>query len=442
MKTTKRIISILLTCLMLVGMLSVGVFADTTGTKDNPINANEKWFGNGLDCFLLNTTLSAGDTDGVWYALTANANGIVQLENKYKEEGFAYQIYAWANGKGYVCCENGIYNMPMMTLPVSAGDVITIQVIAQDTSVGGTVYLNAKIVTGENDSTQTIKVKSAPAKLYVAAGATVYFQDDSLQAEYAAQYVNITGDSVENVVVYNVFNNATSGTSSQAPYTDSNNNGVIELKLGGQPASMGTPAVKPAWAIENNSNEDRCFTINVVDSTAHDCHWDDDADTDCNTCKTIRDVASACKHVYDDLADADCNTCGQSREVVGISDGGSAACADVRGLAMRFIIPVEGMKMDGTTAIFDNATIGGYKLVSMGAKVWQDKMPDYVVDIPVKYLYSLDEENGIASFAIRIIDIPENHEDTPIYYRSYFIYEDETGKQHVIYGSDVYATYR
>ena len=298
MRKTRKILSILLSCLMLMSLLSVGAFA-AEGDQGTPINANDKWFGYGVDCYLLNTTLEANDADGVWYELTADAdnNGILQLEHSYKTEEdkshIDYQLNAWVNGIQYVGYEDGVYYRPITTYPVAAGDVVTIQVVSQDTTVGGTVYLSAKFIDGSNDINQMVKVKSAPAKLHVAAGATVYFQDDTLNAEYATKYITLAGDSAADVTLYTAAANASGIITKQKSYKDTDGDNAIETQLGGSEGTAGSPAVKPAWAIENASDVDRVFVLSVVDE-AHECVYDDANDNDCNTCGEER--GSNCSH--------------------------------------------------------------------------------------------------------------------------------------------------
>lgn len=483
MKKTTKILSALLACLMLVSLLSVGVFA-AAGDQSEPINANDKWFGYGVDCFLMNTTLEAGDADGVWYQLTADAAGILQVEHSVPSEApVDYQITVNVNGQEYLGYENGLYNTPIATLPVAIGDVISIHIIAQDTAVGGTVYCNAKFISGEYEMTQMVKLKGAGVRVWVANGATVYFQDDSLQADYAAKGLNLVGDTVEGVTVI----------SNTARYTDTDGDAVVELLLGGSAGSAGAPPVKPSFGIENLSGADAWFLLNVTDA-AHECVYDDDADADCNTCGAIREVEAPCSHVYDDGCDAECNTCGEVREAPhytwpcmdycticqagvpitgdhvyvdpfatacdncgvpredapGITFYGSAISQDVNGLAMKFDAIVEGMEKNGNTAVYDNATIGGYKLVGMGAVVWNDGAEEYsvedvdgvrVLDIPAVYLIDDDVTDGVVSYAVRIINIPDEYKDTVIRFRSYFIYEDEAGQDFVMYGHSAAGAY-
>ncbi len=485
MKKTKKILSILLSCLMLMSMLSVGVFA-AEGTQDDPINANDKWFGYGVDCYLLNPTF-AEDNSGLWYTFTPEKDGILVLEHKYKDVDYDITI-DW-NGLPYTggCVDGVIWNGPIMTLPVSVGDPITVHIATKD-GAAGTVYANMKIVAGT--FSDPIKVKSTNFTAYVGAGQTVYFQDDTLNADYATKGVELL---CYDTVFYNVTVNTSTGEVTKTACTDTDGDGYIETTLGGSLGSAGAPPVKPMWAIECNNTASMSlqYTMDIVNN-AHECVYDDDADADCNTCGAIRDVNLPCEHAYDDVCDADCNlcgevreaphshiecsdvcdlclttglpttakhvydnafdydcnTCGSAREAVKVSFYGGSISEDVNGLAMQFYIPVEGMTQKGTKAVYDNATIAGYKLVGMGAVAWNtgDELCDIedangvnVINIPAVYLCDLTEDT--ASFAIRIINIPEEGKDTLVRFRSYFIYEDENGVQHTVYGDSAISAY-
>ena len=121
MKLTKRILSILMACLMLTGMLSTGVFA--AGTQEDPIDAGTKWFGYGVDTYLLNPSITQG-SDGMWYTLTADKAGVLFLEHSYKNVD--YTIYVTVNGMTYEggCVDGVPYNRPIHPYPVKAGDVV------------------------------------------------------------------------------------------------------------------------------------------------------------------------------------------------------------------------------------------------------------------------------------------------------------------------------
>ena len=147
-----------------------------------------------------------------------------------------------------------------------------------------------------------------------------------------------------------------------------------------------------------------------------------------------------------------CNRCGSSEgddpivEDILTFDGYSVS-EDVNGLAFRFTIDVTGMNQKGTTAVYDNAKVmyngQEYSLVGMGAIVSNKAGVELTrenidgvqtIDIFAKYLWNLNEDS--ASYAVRVIDIPENGKDTTVYARAYFVIEVE-GEQVVVYADDV-----
>ena len=44
-------------------------------------------------------------------------------------------------------------------------------------------------------------------------------------------------------------------------------------------------------------------------------------------------------------------------------------------------------------------------------------------------------------FAVRVIDIPDDKADTRIYVRPYYVYEDENGREQIVYGDVVSGYY-
>ena len=448
MKNAKRILSILIACAMLMMVMPMAVAAE--GTQDNPINAHDKWFGYGVDCYLLNPTIAEGTADGVWYTLTVEQEGILYLEHKYKDVDYTITLTT-DNGLVYEggSVDGVIYNGPIMTLPVQVGDVATIQIVTKD-AAAGTVYANMNIVAGDSDN--PIKVKSNGIMVYVGAGETVYFQDDTLNADYATKGLLVEG-SVDDTVFYAVTINSTSGAVTAKAFTDSDGDGIIEAKLGGSLGSAGAPPVKPAWAIENNSTDGigTLYTLTIVDD-AHECVYDDDADTDCNTCGAVRELAH--KHEYDHDFDTVCNTCGEEREVnikTWFNMAGASKSADVDGFAFKYNVKVAGMKVKGTTAIYDNATIEGFKLIGMGAVIsnsstiahptLEDVDGIHVVDVPAVYLCNVyNEYEDTVSFAIRVKEIPDEHKDALIQFYGYFIVEID-GVQTILYDNGTAGAY-
>ena len=425
MKMTKRIVSVLLACLMLMSITVVAVSAE--GTQENPINANDKWFGYGVDCYLLNPSFTEGDTDGIWYRLTVEQEGILYLEHKYKDVDYSITLTT-DNGLVYEgdCVDGVISNGPIMTLPVQVGDVATVQIVTAD-AAAGTVYANMNIAAGTADD--PIKVKSKNITVYVGSGETVYFQDDTLNADYATKGLLVEG-SVDETVFYNASVNSTSGAVVKTAYTDSDKDGIIEAKLGGSLGSTGAPPVKPMWAIENNSTMGMgtSYMLTIADD-AHEC-------------------------TYGDAFSSTCTICGAEGNTDILSwfrMAGGSISEDVNGLAFKYDVTADGMAVDKTTAIYDNATIGGYKLIGMGAVVSNDStIPQptredadgvHVVDVPAKYLCNVyDEAEDTVSFAVRVTDIPEEHKGTTIYFHGYFIVEID-GVETIFYDNGAAAAY-
>lgn len=425
MKTMKRVFTVLLAVMMLLAVAPMAVSAE--GTQDNPINANNKWFGYGVDCYLLNPSIAEGNTDGVWYELTVEQEGILYLEHKYKDVDYTITL-TMDNGLSYEggCVDGVIYNGPIMTLPVQVGDVATVQIVTKD-AAAGTVYANMNVIAGTADD--PIKVKSNGIMVYVGAGETVYFQDDTLNADYATKGLLVEG-SVDETVFYAVTVNSTSGAATKKAVTDSDQDNAIEATLGGSLGSAGAPPVKPMWAIENNSTAGigTLYILTIVNS-AHECVYANPFATVCTTCGVERWVDHS-----------------QWFKMVGHSKS-----EDVNGFAFKYDVKVDGMEVKGTAAVYDNATIEGYKLLGMGAivsntdTITQPTKEDvdgvHVVDVPAVYLCNLyDEYEDTVSFAIRVKNIPDEYKDTLVWFHGYFIVEID-GAPTIIYDNGSTGAY-
>ena len=192
-------------------------------------------------------------------------------------------------------------------------------------------------------------------------------------------------------------------------------NGIYNLKSAG---------------VENTSFS---YTVNpTVNTTVYEGAWKIAADGTASAVDTIYDT--------DDTNGA-------------ISGYLTSTSEDVSGLAFKFDVATSGMQVDKTTAIYDDATINGYKLIKMGAVVtnktsagtdpstlYLNKVDDErVLNIEAVYLCNLLGDS--ASYAVRITGIPENKQDAAIYARPYYIYENENGTQITVYGDVVGASY-
>ncbi len=147
-------------------------------------------------------------------------------------------------------------------------------------------------------------------------------------------------------------------------------------------------------------------------------------------------------HSYDSNFDWYCNACDEFRVVdIPMDMVGVSVSEDVNGLAMAFSAKVEGITFDGTRIVYDNATIGGHKLIGLGAVVsnnydemgYAPTLEDVdgirVLDVPAVYAYDYDEATGTLYFAIRIINIPDEYKDRMLVFTPYFIFENNAGEQ-------------
>ena len=148
-------------------------------------------------------------------------------------------------------------------------------------------------------------------------------------------------------------------------------------------------------------------------------------------------VLPMAEHTYDNDFDADCNVCGDIREVdMPITFGGRSISEDVEGLAFKFNVSVTGMAVNVTTAIYDNACIGEYKLNTMGA-IMSNGYGE--VDIPAVYLCNLLDKS--ASYSVRILELDsEFKKDCTISAKPYIVLEKD-GVVITVYGETQSASY-
>ena len=169
--------------------------------------------------------------------------------------------------------------------------------------------------------------------------------------------------------------------------------------------------------------------------------YDNACDADCNVCGGTRQVGD---HTYDNANDTTCNECGAVRQIAAqvLSYGGSSISEDVNGLAFFFSVNVTGAQMQNNYQYVSNSAavtpfVGGvsYTVVRMGAVVSNGVSS---VDIEAKYLWDVAEDE--CSFAVRLIDIPDDQLDREITARPYYVYVVD-GEEVVVYGDAVSKTY-
>lgn len=182
-------------------------------------------------------------------------------------------------------------------------------------------------------------------------------------------------------------------------------------------------------------------TIEYVVAASCSHVYDNACDPHCNLCGEVREPAD---HVYDNANDATCNVCGAVRQIAAqvLSGGKTSVSEDVKGLAFFFTANVSGAQIqNGYEYVANSASVtpfvGGesYPVVRMGAVVSNGVSS---VDIEAKYLWDVTADE--ASFAIRLINIPDDQLDREITARPYYVYEVD-GEEIVVYGDIVSKTY-
>lgn len=183
--------------------------------------------------------------------------------------------------------------------------------------------------------------------------------------------------------------------------------------------------------------------VNTIDYVLTACshEYDNACDPNCNLCGEVREPAD---HVYDNANDATCNACGAVRQIAAqvLSGGQTSVSEDVKGLAFFFTANVSGAQIqNGYEYVANSASVTpfvdgeSYPVVRMGAVVSNGVSS---VDIEAKYLWEWTADE--ASFAIRLINIPDNQLDREITARPYYVYEVD-GEEIVVYGETVSQSY-
>lgn len=181
--------------------------------------------------------------------------------------------------------------------------------------------------------------------------------------------------------------------------------------------------------------------------------YDNACDADCNACGEAREVG---EHVYDNANDIDCNECGAVRQIAQQIFGGgqTSVSEDVNGLAFYFSANVSGAQIGDRYVYVEKSAsvipfVGGesYQVVRMGAVVTNEQGVDLNLDnlngisiVSIEAVHLWDVADNACSFAIRIIDIPDERKDTVITARPYYVYEVD-GEEVVVYGDAVSKSY-
>lgn len=185
----------------------------------------------------------------------------------------------------------------------------------------------------------------------------------------------------------------------------------------------------------------RAKSITAIGSVSIEHTYDNACDADCNECGEARVPAD---HVYDGANDTTCNECGAVRQIAAqiLSGGKTSISEDVNGLAFFFTANVsDAQTQNGYEYVANSASVTpfvdgeSYRVVRMGAVISNGVSS---VDIQAKYLWEATANE--CSFAIRLINIPDNQLDRVITARPYYVYE-VNGEEIVVYGDTVSKSY-
>ncbi len=172
---------------------------------------------------------------------------------------------------------------------------------------------------------------------------------------------------------------------------------------------------------QDNATEATGHNYVGVETLAPTCGAEGVTTYTCSACgdSYTEAISATGNHVYDHEFDVDCNVCGGIRTVeLPIVYEGKSVSEDVSGLAFKFTMPVMDMGLNETTAVYEGATLNGYKLVEMGATVSNGKSS---LKLAVGYL--CDHAEDSVSYAVRVIKIPEANYDSEITAVPYFVVE-------------------
>ena len=212
------------------------------------------------------------------------------------------------------------------------------------------------------------------------------------------------------------------------------------VKDGGNSVNLGSGFISPAEAgkwyqgtVEFNTGNYTELLLLLQNKTVNDggVYYFDDISMIklCDVCVSDAD------HAY---ADGVCTVCGSDVPAaeLPVSFGGNSVSEAVQGLAFKFDVAATGIAIvDDTVADLSNAYVGEYKLVKMGAILSNSKSE---IDIEAVYLCELDENS--ASYAVRIINIPEANYGDQITATPYFVIEAD-GQQFTVLGETQTASY-
>ena len=311
----------------------------------------------------------------------------------------------------------------------------------------------AEVVFGGKDSTFALEIVSGQWKHVRQTNIAVEANTDYKISFYSKNVKNMNLLVKDNADTTNIVNKGIANSDDWALTEITFNSGaytsILVSFMGGADEAYGT---------FDTVVMEKLHTCNVVEQERVEADCINDGyikyACDCGLGEYTEPIPATGVHTYADEYDVDCNVCGAIRvtdaEVV-TSFGGNSISEDVSGLAFKFNIEANvAIAFERISEIdYANSYIGEFKLINMGAVLSNngsatilDNVGDglgNVIDIPARWLCNLLEDS--ASYAVRVTEIPENHYNTVITARPYYVYENAEGAQFTIYGEEQAASY-
>ena len=256
----KKAVALVVFIAMVFGCFAFNVAAEEAGTYDNPLVASD-FYG----MYLMNNTLEAGDSDGIWYSFSASKAGIISVENSVQDQDgnkiYNYQLAVEVNGNTFYA-NDAVFSNPVYTFRVSKGAVVKVGMWMTPDEEGnipyGKMYVSASIVSGiESDP---VKVKSPEGFVApIDANRTVSYLDGSTAGVYTGKGVVLEGDKEvisKTTVMYG-----------STEYTDIDGDGKIEFSF---PKAAEGAMIAPhyAFSVTNESAKDAILVFRLTDSAA------------------------------------------------------------------------------------------------------------------------------------------------------------------------------
>lgn len=273
----KKTLAFLLLALLAFSSLPLCIAAGEgeIGTKDNPENANDRYF-SAAKCYLLNTDLEAGDSEGYWYTFTAPSAGYACIDATARDangaETEAFQVTVECKGETYYSSDE-VFTRPVVPFRVSKNDVMTVHMRAKPDKNGAypklKIYCNITTTYG-NDSDPILIKSDNGFVANVQAQKQVVYQDGTNGGIWGGCGIRVSCEKKADLFKSEV-------TVGGVVYTDLDKDGFIELNLPGDPNAQ--IAVHAIFSIYNGSRSDVSYTIRVVDSASegapveHNCSF-------------------------------------------------------------------------------------------------------------------------------------------------------------------------